>query len=238
AELPQRRLWLETFLGLVPGLVRVEAERAATWAPRALEAPFELPLAELRRWTDALAAATGEEPAPDLPDRGEPILLRGVVDRIDAHRETGELAVLDYKTGALPTGRAVERLDELQIILYAAAVECGAVAAVAGGPVATGAYYGVHADGQGPPPRPHLPADEAGRRLLARGGAELVRLALGAADPDGAFPLLPREWAGQGPAALPCATCDFRGVCRIEELVVPAATARKLDKLVNRKDPV
>jgi hypothetical protein len=125
------------------------------------------------------------------------------------------------------------------VILYAAAAETGVLELPAGaGPVAEGCYYRVAADDPGPPSRPHVPAGAAGRDLLARGGACLVDLAARAARGDGGFPLLPRELAADGdaPARLPCTTCDFRGVCRVEELVLPPGTARKLDKLVNRKE--
>jgi len=54
---------------------------------------------------------------------GDPVFLSGRIDRIDRHRETGELAVLDYKTGdrsvdlSLARGKGGEWRD-LQLPLY------------------------------------------------------------------------------------------------------------------------
>ena len=49
-----------------------------------------------------------------------------VNDRIDRRRDgSGALAVIDYKTGKPPAARKVHALDELQVLLYAAAAEVG-----------------------------------------------------------------------------------------------------------------
>jgi hypothetical protein len=71
---------------------------------------------------------------------------------------------------------------------------------------------------------------------LLQGAASLVDLAVRAGDPDGRYPLIPRELSGEGEPRLPCEYCEFRGVCRLEERDLPPATQRKLDKLVNHKD--
>ena len=38
ADLPQRRLWFDAFVRLVPALVEVEVDRFVQWRPEALEA--------------------------------------------------------------------------------------------------------------------------------------------------------------------------------------------------------
>jgi ATP-dependent helicase/nuclease subunit B len=240
-EMPQRRLWLESLRAAMPGLVATESARFATWRPLAVEREFTLPLPVLAAWTQEQAAALEMDPAlPALDSAAEAIALRGVVDRIDHDlADPAAVSVIDYKTGAVPSARSVADAEELQIVLYAAAVELGALE-LDGGPhhVREGIYYGVQREQTGPPRQPHLAgAEPDGRRVFVQGAARLVQLALAAADPAGGFPVLPREFAGEGPSRLPCVHCDFRGVCRVEELDVPAHTERKLDKLVNRKDP-
>lgn len=241
-ELPVRKLWFDTFENLAPRLVRAEIERFATWRPVALERRFALPVADLVRWIAAQSAALGLD--PDLP-REVPadLLLTGGIDRVD-RSETGDatLAVLDYKTGKMPTAKSIEQHEELQVILYAAALEAGALAADPEGPVqgtvAEAIYYPLEGDEAGPPAKPHVVAGEGdGRLLLVEGAATVVRLACAAAAADVHHPLLPRARRGEGPAGLPCRWCDFRGVCRIEERDgLDAGTARRLDKLVGAKE--
>lgn len=48
--------------------------------------------------TPEVSPATEGEKAP-FPVDGIPFYLRGRIDRIDVHRDSGELAILDYKTG-------------------------------------------------------------------------------------------------------------------------------------------
>ncbi len=239
-EIPQRRLWCETFRSAMPSLVSVEQRRFQDWRPVALEKGFELALPQLRDWV--LANCEGMDPAvsiPELPSHAEEIVLRGTVDRVDLHQDgTGAVAVIDYKTGAVPSPRKVAELEELQILLYAVVAEMGLL----GLPgdkhlVREGFYYGAKAEKTGGPRKPHLNGeDEAGHQLLVRGAAHLIQLATAAGDPNGTYPILPREMNGDAPTNLPCVYCDFRGICRVEELPVPPGTERKLDKMVNRKD--
>ena len=129
----------------------------------------------------------------------------------------------------------IQDLEEMQILLYAAAVEMGVLNV--SGPVTEGFYYPVSEEKCGRPSRAQLDCDnDEGRLLLLRGAASLVSLAVHAGDPGGRFPLLPREIRGEGETGLPCQWCEFRGVCRLEERALPPATDRKLDKLVNSKD--
>ena len=238
-ELPQRRLWFANFRGGIPGLVRNELGRCADWHPTALERKFTVALPAMREWAAELATSLGAETTvPDLPAHALVVELTGSVDRVDRHRDgTGSVAIIDYKTGGVPSVKQVAELEELQVLLYAAAAEMGALA-LDGPPagVREAFYYAVKPNLVGGPATPHLTDDEAGRRLLLDGTIRLIELSVAASDPQAEYRLLPRELDGTGPTNLPCRYCDFRGACRIEERPVPAATARKLDKLINRKD--
>jgi hypothetical protein len=70
-----------------------------------------------------------EIPGPDDPDTefdvdGDPVILRGRIDRIDRHEETGQMIILDYKSS--DSGRAPEQAHrrrktewvDLQLPLY------------------------------------------------------------------------------------------------------------------------
>ena len=48
----------------------------------------------------------------------EPMRIRGVIDRIDKHPETGEFTVYDYKTGRLPKARMTLEGLRFQLPLY------------------------------------------------------------------------------------------------------------------------
>ncbi|MFT5232526.1 MAG: ATP-dependent helicase/nuclease subunit B [Candidatus Krumholzibacteriia bacterium] len=239
AELPQRRLWLESLRAAMPGIVKFEISRFRNWRPVALEKEFSLALPALQTWVEQLASRLAIDlELPPLGPVGAQVVLRGVVDRVDLSQEgSGSLAVIDYKTGQTPSVKKVAELEELQILLYAAAVEMGELELpVAAAQVTEGFYYATGADQPGSPRKMHLPGDEEGRELLVRGAAQLIKLAVAAAEPTGTFPLLPRESDGTAPSTLPCGYCQFRGVCRVEEQPMRPETERKLDNLVNRKE--
>jgi hypothetical protein len=100
-----------------------------------------LQVEQLRMRLDALAARQAERtaagwrivhteiPGPDDPDTefnvdGEPIILRGRIDRIDRHEDTGRMVILDYKSS--DSARAPEQVHrrrktewvDLQLPLY------------------------------------------------------------------------------------------------------------------------
>jgi ATP-dependent helicase/nuclease subunit B len=236
-DLPLRRLWLDSFRRAVSPIVAHEMKRFPDWRPVAVEEQFEMQLDDLAAWVTREAAVHDWEPdLPELSGHAADIVLRGTVDRIDQHQDgTGALCVIDYKTGATPSAKKVQALDEMQVLLYAAAVEVGGMPT--SGSVAEGFYYAVNEEKPGRPGKAHLDcADGEGRLLLLQGAARLVELAVSAGDPAGLFPLIPREIAGEGESHLPCEYCEFRGVCRLEERDMPPPAERKLDKLVNRKD--
>ena len=77
-------------------------------------------LAQGWRWLGMEVAFAG------LARPGWPFTLKGRLDRLDFHPETGELIVWDYKTGAIPNGAQVfERREESQLPGYLWAVREG-----------------------------------------------------------------------------------------------------------------
>jgi ATP-dependent helicase/nuclease subunit B len=111
--------------------------------------------AELERWLGRDASDTGllhawlglekaryhqgwrwesvEQPFQGLTRAGWIFSLKGRIDRLDSHPESGEALVWDYKSGALPTAVSIfERLEDCQLPAYLAAVkEAVATAALA-----------------------------------------------------------------------------------------------------------
>ncbi len=240
-----RRLWLANFQRSIPALVEYELKRFKDWRPVLLEQEFELPLDSLLEWLgkENSAGDLGLD-LPSAPTAGEPIVLRGVIDRVDekvtaADPQLRQAAIIDYKTGKIPTAKDVSGLNDLQILLYTVALESGAMlkAAAATWLVSEGFYYGITKGLTGAPKTKHLICgDPEGRALLADGALALAHLAMDAADHDQEFTLIPAERSGEGEKNLPCRYCDFRGVCRLEDRELPGPTELKLDKMVNRKD--
>jgi ATP-dependent helicase/nuclease subunit B len=77
-------------------------------------------LAQGWRWLGAEVAFHG------LARPGWPFTLKGRLDRLDFHPQTGELLVWDYKTGAIPSGtRVFEKGEEFQLPGYLWAVREG-----------------------------------------------------------------------------------------------------------------
>jgi ATP-dependent helicase/nuclease subunit B len=69
-----------------------------------------------------------------------PFTLRGKADRID-RLKTGRLAIIDYKTGGVPTNTQIENGYAPQLPLEAVIASAGKFAGVAPGPVAELAYW-------------------------------------------------------------------------------------------------
>jgi len=244
-ELPGRVIWLDSFLNLVPALVSYEMERFTQWRPVLLEGRFELALPDLIAWARREAADTEvERSLAGLEDSAKSVVLTGAIDRIDRYLAIPEsegfmACVLDYKTGAVPSVKKVAELEDMQVLLYALAVETGAVDLPAGlWRVTEGFYYPIAEDKVGRVGKPHLDArDDAGRQLLVSAALRLIRLSVLAARTGADFPLLVAERQGDGDVNLPCRYCDFRGVCRVEEKTgLPEPTTVKLDRIVNRKE--
>jgi ATP-dependent helicase/nuclease subunit B len=233
ADLPERRLWFDAFAGLVPGIVAVELARFAAWRPAAVEAEFVLPLADLLAW------ARRHLDLPDLPAHALPVQLRGAVDRVDRNlADPSRLAVLDYKTGQAPPVKRITELEDLQLALYALAVELGTVEGCAGAAVES-AFYALDDKGCGPVvpakkdhPLSREPGDPG---LLADGARALIELAVRASDPEAPADLLPRFVRGEATGKLPCHRCDHRGTCRVEERGIPELVVG-LDDVVNARE--
>jgi ATP-dependent helicase/nuclease subunit B len=229
AELPQRRLWEATFQDTIGAIVDFETARfAAGWRPAVLEGEFRFTLSRLQEWlsTDADAGERSEIPAPN-PDAMSDLEITGKVDRVDLRDgEPLAVSVIDYKTGSPPSPRSVIDGRELQIVLYALAVETGAIAwpgAARKRRVVEGAYYRIAASDCGfDPARPHFAsASPEGRAVLWRGAEEIIKTALAAASREHPYPLVPEHWRQKVPGALPCRLCPFQGVCRVEEKALP-----------------
>jgi len=231
--LPERRLWHDAFDGLVPDIVAAERMRFVDWRPIALEAEFVLPLADLHAWSLTHADT------PDLPAHAQAVRLRGTIDRVDrALSDPSRVAVLDYKTGKPPAVKRITDLEDLQLTLYALAVELGAVAGCAGAAVES-AFYALGENRCGPvvPARKDHPLtrEPGDPGLLATGAQALIELASQAADPAAPTALLPRFVAGEAAGKLPCRWCEYRGSCRIEERNLPQLVVG-LDDVVNARE--
>ncbi|MFH1845088.1 MAG: PD-(D/E)XK nuclease family protein, partial [bacterium] len=243
-ELPQRRLWQETFLELAPNLVEFELARFQTgWRPRVLEGGFQLDLTRLARWLvdhpDLAPSVSVTEQLPDIPPDARRVRLVGKIDRIDLMPVSGapvrSAAVFDYKTGQVPTAAAVRDGRELQIALYVLATEIGSVADLpdaAGCRVTEGVYYRLKAGECGyRPGKPQLDsASDSGRRVLWDSGRIILLAALAARDTSLPVPLVPELWQDATAGPLPCRWCAFDAVCRLEERIVPIHLEARLSK--------
>lgn len=87
------RGWLQRWLALIPAYVDWQLQREAHWRPSETERNLEQPLANDWR-------------------------IRGRLDRIDRNAE-GQCAIIDYKTGSLPSPVAVHTGEAVQLVSYA-----------------------------------------------------------------------------------------------------------------------
>lgn len=88
----QHRGWLKRWLALIPSYIDWQIERAASWQVEAVEARLQT----------------------NLPGVGQ---LKGRLDRID--RAAEQRAIIDYKTGAIPSQAAIDSGEAVQLPLYA-----------------------------------------------------------------------------------------------------------------------
>jgi CRISPR/Cas system-associated exonuclease Cas4 (RecB family) len=182
------RVWQEEIAVIardLRGWLRRTTEDEGGWIPRYFELSFGLPLAEER----------------DPRSRRDVVLidgrfqLRGAVDLVEEHGQTGALRVTDHKTGR---DRTKDTLvigggATLQPVLYAKAIE-----EVTGAPVAeTRLFFCTAAGGYKVRPVPLLPQ-------ARRSGVEALEI-IDRAIELGFLAAAPNERA--------CAWCDFRPVC-------------------------
>jgi CRISPR/Cas system-associated exonuclease Cas4 (RecB family) len=182
------RVWHEEIAVIardLRGWLRRTTEDEGDWIPRYFELSFGLPLAEERD-----PRSQREEVLIDGRFR-----LRGAVDLVEEHHQTGVLRVTDHKTGK---DRTKDTLvigggGTLQPVLYSAAIE-----KVTGRPVAeTRLFFCTAAGGYKVRPVPLLPA-------ARRAGVEALEIV------DRAIEL---GFLAAAPNERACAWCDFRPVC-------------------------
>ncbi|MEZ4386109.1 MAG: PD-(D/E)XK nuclease family protein [Candidatus Krumholzibacteriia bacterium] len=218
-ELPGSEVALRALLSLAPDLVALELTRRPHWRPVALEAGFTVTLGQLADWLRGRGDDVPAAPADHVAYR-----FRGSIDRIDTAADGAPLAVVvDYKTGTPPTRSRVDEGRELQLALYAVAVEAGELPGLPAGArtVPEGAYYALRRQGFG------WQARLDGGPALTRGVRTIYEQALAILDPARPFPLVPEWQTDESAGELPCRHCEFRGVCRLEERgTTPALAAR------------
>ncbi|MBX6322292.1 MAG: double-strand break repair protein AddB, partial [Rhodospirillaceae bacterium] len=141
-----RAFWWPRFERLARWFVAHEEERRALLAESLTELPGRVVFTE---------------PA------GGPFTLKAKADRIDRLKD-GMLAVIDYKTGALPTARDQARGLAAQLPLEALMVRRGGFSGVAPAPIAALEHWWLTGRGEGGEVRPvRQPPDEAARAAEA-----------------------------------------------------------------------
>lgn len=110
----------------------------ALWLPRARRALDWAGQAVLARVGDGWTTMVAEPKGRMTLANG--VLLSGRADRVDRDGE-GRLAVIDYKTGAHPSGARVKALDATQLGLTMALAASGSLAGVAAGAPAEIGYW-------------------------------------------------------------------------------------------------
>ena len=182
------RVWADEIASLrrdLHGWLHYLARDGGTWHPRYFEFAF--------------GSVPGERDAASVPDEVTlegGFRLRGAVDLIEEHRQSGALRVTDHKTGRKP-----DRIEKatvgggamLQPVLYGLAVE-----AALGGRVSQGRlFYCTAAGGYG---EHEIPLNDRSRAL----GLEVLQV-IDRGIESGFLAAAPTEEA--------CARCDFRPVC-------------------------
>jgi ATP-dependent helicase/nuclease subunit B len=182
------RVWREEIAVIardLRGWLRRTAEEEGIWIPRYFELSFGLPLS-----TDRDPRSQREEVRIDGRFQ-----LRGAIDLVEEHRDTGVLRVTDHKTGKDRTSDnlVIGGGETLQPVLYSAAVE-----QITGKTVAESRlFFCTSAGGYRVRPVPLVaPARRAGVEAL-----EIIDRAI-------ELPFL-----APAPGERACAWCDFRPVC-------------------------
>jgi ATP-dependent helicase/nuclease subunit B len=182
------RVWREEIAVIardLRGWLRRMAEEGGSWVPRHFELSFGLPLSPDRDPSSSPAAATIDGRFP----------LRGAVDLVEEHRDTGALRVTDHKTGK---DRTKDNLTigggaTLQPVLYSMAIE-----QVTGRSVTESRLFFCTSAG-GYKVRP-VPLTAQSRRM----GVEALEVI------DRAIEL---GFLAAAPSEGACVWCDFRAVC-------------------------
>jgi ATP-dependent helicase/nuclease subunit B len=131
----------------------------------------------------------------DLAGPAGPFRLGGRADRID-RLATGEAAIIDYKTGSVPTARSVQAGRSPQLPLEAAMVMAGAFAGIPQGPVASLGYWRLSGGAPAGEVSEIAHNREQVEALVADARDGLARLIARFDDPGTAYLAQPRpEWA-------------------------------------------
>ena len=187
---PALAAWWRPRLARIAGWVaREEAVRRGAGPPRVLR-------------TEILGLATLDG-AP-----GGPFVLSGRADRIE-RRADGRLALFDYKTGTLPTGRSVQEGWSSQLVLEAAMALRGAFGPELQAEAAEIVYWRL--SGGAEPGRESRPVQDAElRALVARCWTALGALVAAYDDPEQPYLSHPRP--GRAPAY-----ADYAQLARLAE---------------------
>ncbi|KPK80571.1 MAG: hypothetical protein AMJ81_11840, partial [Phycisphaerae bacterium SM23_33] len=124
----QTRFWQRLLAGYL-------ADQRQTQAGQGGAVYFELGFGAAGLPDDRMDPASRPEPVT-IQAGSLKLRLRGKIDRVDGAE--GPLLAVDYKTGRVPGGREIVQGRDLQLALYAKALE-----AMFGRPVAGGAYHDV-----------------------------------------------------------------------------------------------
>jgi RecB family exonuclease len=225
-DLPGSEVALRGLLALAPQLVTLETARLRAWRPAAVEATFRVTLGQVADW---LAARRAD--APPVPPSARDFPLHGQIDRVDVARDgAARAAVIDYKTGRLPARSHSRQGRALQVALYGLAVVAGAVEGLPSGPWELGeaGYYPLR--GPDVDVAVHLDGDAA---LVAPAGMVLEQ-AMAILDPHTPLALVPDWQQEDARGELPCAHCEFAGVCRLQERDGSPPLAARVARLVTR----
>lgn len=94
----QHRSWLKRWLAITPYYIAWQYQRQKDWLPAQFEQSIDHPI-------------------------NEQLNIKGRIDRIDRHRETNSMSILDYKTGFTPSSKELLSGEDVQLSTYAFTLE-------------------------------------------------------------------------------------------------------------------
>ena len=198
----------ESILRKLERWLSAESEMMAEWGVKPHETEYEF--------------GFGDPAAPAVTvvtDRGEPVLFRGKIDRVDRSADGKRIIVFDYKTGGSSSYRDLKkdlviRGTALQLPLYARAAS-GLSTADSDAPVVQAAYWFVFEKGG-----TSIQPDLENQPDSAERFDEVVSVIAGGIK-DGVFPPAPRGHPGwrDGRTTLDnCRWCPYDAVCPTDRM--------------------
>ncbi|MCC7272874.1 MAG: double-strand break repair protein AddB, partial [Alphaproteobacteria bacterium] len=167
----------------------------AFWWPRFVRIAEWFVLEETARRAAIVESWTERKGAWTLPAPAGPFTLRGRADRID-RLAAGGLAVIDYKTGTVPTRRAMLEGQAPQLPLEAAMIAAGAFAGVPQVPVAALSFWRLSGSDPAGEVADVVTGAETVAALVADASDGIARLIAAFDDPATPYLARPRpEWA-------------------------------------------